>query len=107
MLAEGAQDSRIRGLARDVLAGRTELRAALLGGRYDDVLSEATSSFASWYRNLSDGEKAEHERRACDYFEELRQEVAEPPSSARPRRASTEDDWEPPASILRKNRLRR
>jgi hypothetical protein len=104
MLAEGAKDQRIKDLARDVLAGRTDLRAALLGGRYEDVLNDAMSSFSAWYRDLSDDEKAEQEHRARDHFEDLR--CAET-TTRRPSRPAAEDEWEPPTSILRKDPPRR
>jgi Lon protease-like protein len=67
--------------------------------RYDDALNEAMSSFSAWYRNLSDDEKAEQEQRARDPFEEIRRRTTQRPP--------VEDDWEPPASILRKEPPRR
>ena len=94
-------------MARDVLAGRMDLRAAVLGGRYEDVLNDAMPSFSSWYRNLSDDEKAEQERRAHDHFEDLRHRETPEANARRLRGAPAEDEWEPPASILRKDPPRR
>lgn len=107
-LSEGSRDPRIKEMARDVLAGKLDLRAAMLGSRYEDALAESVAHFSSWYRGLSEDELAQQEQRARGYLEELRREAAaEQAGRGRPRRASTEDDWEPPASIFRREPPRR
>lgn len=109
LLAEQGRDPRIKKMARDVLSGRTDLRAAMLGGKYDDALNEATASFSSWYRDLSDGDRAEQVRMAAEAMDQVRREAAE--ERLRPRRsrrtAPEDDDWEPPAGVLRREPPRR
>lgn len=102
-LAERHPDPRIKEMARDVLAGKQDLRAAVLGPRYEDALNDGMAKFSSWYTNLSDEQRAEQERQAGEYFEQLRQEAAAAQDKRRrARRAPVEDDdWEPPASVFR------
>lgn len=108
MLAEHSRDPRIKEMARDVLAGKLDLRAAMLGPRYEDALNEGMASFSAWYRNLSDDERVHQEQQAREYLEQVREEAAaEHAGVRRPRRrVADDDDWEPPTSILRKPRPR-
>jgi len=102
-LAERHPDPRIQEMAHDVLAGKQDLRAAMLGPRYEDALNESMARFSSWYTDLSDEQRAEQDRQAAEYFEQLRQESANEAKPRRARRAPAEDDdWEPPATVFRR-----
>lgn len=108
-LAEHSRDPRIKEMARDVLAGKLDLRAAMLGPRYEDALNEGVASFSEWYRNLSDDERVQQEQQAREYLEQVREEAAAEQAGVRwPRRPAGNDDdeWESPSSILRKPRPR-
>lgn len=107
-LAEHSAYPGIRDMARDVLAGKTDLRGAMLGGRYEQAINEGAREFSSWYRGLSDEERAEQERQGREYEEELeRSATARQPGTRRPRPPVEDDGWEPPASILKKRTPRR
>jgi hypothetical protein len=102
-LAEHSRDPRIKEMARDVLAGKLDLRAAMLGPRYEDALNEGMAAFSERYRNMSEGERAEEVRRAGEYLEQLRQDAAAEQAGVRRRRPRVaDDDWEPPSSIYGK-----
>lgn len=101
-LAKGSPDPRIKEMAGDVLAGKQDLRAAMLGGRYEDTLNESTARFSSWYTGLSDEQRAEQDRQADDYFDQLHQETGDEAKPRRARRAPADDDWEPPATLFKK-----
>jgi hypothetical protein len=95
----------IRDMARDVLAGRTDLRGAMLGSRYEQTINEAAREFSSWYRGLSDEERAEQVRQGREYEEKLEQATTARLSGGRRPRPPVEDDgWEPPANILKKRK---
>jgi hypothetical protein len=92
----------IRDMARDVLTGRTDLRGAMLGSKHEQTINEAAREFSSWYRGLSDEERAEQVRQGREHEEKL-----ERPATASPRRPRTQvedDGWEPPATILKKRK---
>lgn len=102
-----AQDKHpgLRDMAKDVLAGKTDPRSAMLGPRHADVLDEAMSQFSQWYRNLTPDQLAEQERLAQDYAEEARKEAAAEAHPVRRRRPAAEDEeWETQRPILRKRR---
>lgn len=106
LLANQTRHPELRDLAREVLAGRVNLRGALLDPRATAVLDEQVSQFAAWYRELSPEDRAEHDRRAEQFAEEANRESTAPapqrsPSRSRP---DTEDDWEEPRPILRKRK---
>lgn len=103
LLAEHGRDPRVKEMARDVLAGKSDLRATMLGSKYEDALNDGMASFAEWQRSLSDDERAEQLRRATEYLEQTQQE--QPRRSHRP--PVEEDDWESPGSVLRKEPPRR
>jgi hypothetical protein len=95
----------IRDMARDVLDGRTDLRGAMLGSRYEQAINEAAREFSSWYRGLSDEERAEQVRQGREYEEKLEQaSTARQPGARRPRPPAEDDGWEPPATILKKRK---
>jgi hypothetical protein len=97
----------IRDMARDVLDGRTDLRGAMLGARYEQAVNEAAREFSSWYRGLSDQERAEQVCQGREYEEELEQAATpRPPGARRPRPPVEDDGWEPPATILKKRKPR-
>lgn len=87
----------IRDMAQDVLSGRADLRGAMLGSRYEQVINDATRDFSSWYRNLSEEEREEQAR--------LGRELLEAPPR-RPRPPVVDDGWEPPSTILKKRKPR-
>jgi hypothetical protein len=105
-LAEQDERPGLRDLARDVLAGRTDLRGALLGPRYEEALNHAMGQFSGWYQNLTPEERAEQVRLAEEYAAEVREEAV---AEQRPRRVrpqpSAEEDWAS-RPILRKRRGR-
>lgn len=104
-LVESSAYPSIRDLASDVLAGRADLRGALLGSRYEQAVNEATREFSSWYQNLSDEEREEQVRRGREYEEQVeRAAAARKPGARRP--AAEDDGWEPPATILKKRKPR-
>lgn len=70
MLADGATDPRIQQMARDILAGKTDLRTALLGPAYEHALNDAAARFSSWYQGLSDQQRAEQEQRGREFADE-------------------------------------
>jgi len=91
----------LRDMAKDVLAGKTDLRGAMLGPGHGDILDEAMSQFSQWCRDLTPEQRAEQERLAQDYAEEARREAAaEAHPVHRPRPADDEGDAQRP--ILRK-----
>lgn len=99
LLAGQDRDPRIAEMARDVLAGKVDLRGALLGERYREAVDAGMAAFSAWYRDLDEDERAEQRRLAEEYMAEARRE------DERPRRrqpVDEEDDWEPPDSIYRK-----
>ncbi|MCK2236588.1 MULTISPECIES: hypothetical protein [unclassified Crossiella] len=103
-LAGGAGGSALADMASDVLAGRTDLRSAVLSGTYTEALNSRMQQFSSWYQNLSDQEKEEQAERARAHLEQLRQgDQPEPPDPPRRPGPPTDDDSddEPPATFLR------
>lgn len=106
-IAEHSPDPRIKEMARDVLGGKTDLRAAMLGPNYRDALNESMRAFSTWYRNLSDEQRAEQERRAEEHMEDLRKQAAEKQAGVRRPRPEPDEDWEMPASFMEKKRRRR
>jgi hypothetical protein len=98
----------LRDLARDVLAGKVDLRGAVLGNRYTDLLDEGTRQYSNWYRNLSDEERAEQARQGETLAAEAHHElIAEQRPTRRPRRpAATDDDDLVQRPILKKRRPR-
>jgi hypothetical protein len=102
-LAAQADRPELRDMARDVLAGKVDLRGAMLSSRYEDVLNEGMSRFSTWYQNLTSEERTEQVRRAEDYAAEVRKELL---VGRRPRPEPTvEEDWVS-RPILRKRRNR-
>jgi hypothetical protein len=101
-----AQDKHpgLRDMAKDVLAGKTDLRGAMLSPRHSDVLDEAMSQFSQWYRNLTPDQRAEQERLAQDYAEEARKDAAAEAHPVRRPRPAADDEWETQRPILRKRR---
>jgi hypothetical protein len=107
-LAEHSAQPAIRDMARDLLAGRADLRGAMLGGRYEQAINEGVRQFSSWYAGLSDEERLEQTRRAQEYEQEMaRASAPVPPGTRRPRPPVEDDGWEPPASILKKPKPRK
>lgn len=103
LLADQDKHPGLRDMARDVLAGKADLRDAMLGPSHTAVLDEALNQFSQWCRNLTPDQRAEQERLAQDYAEEARREAAaEAQSVRRPRPA--DEEWEPQRPILRKRR---
>jgi hypothetical protein len=110
MLAADATDPRIRQMARDLVAGKTDLRSALLGPTYEHALNDATARFSSWYVGLSDQQRAEQEQRGRDYAEqqlrEHEQAATEVPAPPRRTRTRTDghgdDEWGPPTILRRR-----
>jgi hypothetical protein len=98
----------LRDLARDVLAGKVDLRGAVLGTRYTDLLDEGTRQYSNWYRNLSDEERAEQARQGETFAAEAHQELIaarRPPRRQRPP-APADDDDIVQRPILKKRRPR-
>jgi len=87
LLAEQTRHPELRDLARDVLSGRVNLRGALVDPRATAVLDEQIGQFSAWYHELSANERAEHERRAEQFAEEVSREA--PASAPRVSRART------------------
>jgi hypothetical protein len=105
-----AQDGQpaLRDLARDVLAGKVDLRGAVLGPRYTEVLDEGTRQYSNWYRELSAEERAEQVRRGQAFAAEAHQELVEQRRPARrPRPPAGEEDEAAQRPILRDRRPRR
>lgn len=107
LLVEHSAYPAIRDMARDVLAGRTDLRGALLGGRYERAISDGMRSFSSWYADLSDEERAEQVRLGQEYEQRVERDDQPVRRPVRRPRPPVEDDWEPPAGIPRKRKPRR
>jgi len=101
-----AQDKHpgLRDMAKDVLAGKTDLRGAMLGPGHTDVLDEAMSQFSQWCRDLTPEQRAEQERLAQDYAEEARREAAAEAHPVRRPRLTDDDKWDAQRPILRKRR---
>lgn len=91
-------------MAKDVLAGKDDLRGALLGPRHTDVLNEAMGQFSRWCRDLTPEQRAEQERLAQAYAETARQEAAAAAHPAPLRRPEQGDEGEIQRPILRKRR---
>jgi hypothetical protein len=105
VLANQDKHPGLRDMAKDVLAGKTDLRGAMLGPNQTAVLDEAMSQFSQWCRDLTPDERAEQERLAQDYAEEARREAAaETHPLRRPRPAADDEAWETQRPILRKRR---
>lgn len=104
-----AQDHQpaLRQLARDVLAGKVDLRGAILGPRYTDLLDEATGQFSGWYRNLSAEARADQERQGEAFAVEAHAELVAEQRQARRPRPPDDDEWETPGPILKKRIPRR
>jgi hypothetical protein len=95
----------LRDMAKNVLAGKTDLRGALLEPNHTAVLDEAVSQFSQWCRDLTPDQRAEQERLAQDYAEEARREAAAAAHPVRrPRPAADDEEWESQRPILRKRR---
>lgn len=106
LLADQDEHPGLRDMAKDVLAGRTDLRSAMLEPRHTAVLNEAVGQFSRWYRDLTPEQQAEQERLAQDHAEEARREGATAAHSGRrPRPAADHDDeWDLQRPVLRKRR---
>jgi hypothetical protein len=105
-----AQDDQpaLRDLARDVLGGKTDLRGAILGPRYTDLLNEHARQYSDWYRNLSAEERAEQTRQGQTFAAQARQEeIAERRPARRPRPATDEEEGDVQQTILKKRQPRR
>jgi hypothetical protein len=105
-----AQDGQpaLRDLARDVLAGKVDLRGAILGPRYTGVLDEGTRQYSNWYRELSAEERAEQVRQGQAFAAEAHQETVEQRRPARrPRPPADDEDETAQRPILRDRRPRR
>lgn len=89
----------LRDMAKDVLAGKTDLHGAVL--RNTDALNQAVGQFSQWYRDLTPDQRAEQARLGQEYAEEARREETRPPR--RPRSVA-DDDGETQRPILRKRR---
>lgn len=62
-LRDGAGDERLQELARDVLAGRTDLRSAASNDTYGDVFADQFRRLREWRDQIGD---EEYERRATE-----------------------------------------
>lgn len=90
----------LRDMAKDVLAGKTDLRGGVL--RNTDGLNQAVGQFSQWYRDLTPDQRAEQTRLAQEYAEEARKEETKPPR--RPRSVGEDEEWETQRPVLRKRR---
>jgi hypothetical protein len=107
LAAQDAQPA-LRDLAREVLAAKVDLRGAILGPRYTDILDEGTRQFSNWYRDLSAEERAEQVRQGQTFAAEAHQElIAERRPTRRPRPPADEQEEAVQRPILKKRRPRR
>lgn len=74
----------LRAMARDVLAGKVNLRGALADPKVTEVLDAQVARFSGWYRELSDEERAEQARRGEEHAEQVRREAAAAQQPSRP-----------------------
>jgi hypothetical protein len=102
LLADQDRHPGLRDMAKDALAGKTDLRGAVLDPRHTNALNQAVGQFSRWYRALTPDQRAEQARLAQEYAEEARKEETRPPR--RPRPASEDEEWEAQRPILRKRR---
>jgi hypothetical protein len=92
----------LRDMAKDVLAGKTDLRGALLSPQHANALNQAVGQFSQWYRELTPDQRAEQARLGQEFSEEARKEETRPPR--RPRPVAEDEEWETQRPILRKRR---
>jgi hypothetical protein len=71
-LADHGEQPELREMARDVLAGRTTLRAAMQAQAYRGPLGEQVTKFLDWYRNLSPEERTRQEAAGRQQLDRLR-----------------------------------
>ncbi|WP_157368151.1 hypothetical protein [Alloactinosynnema sp. L-07] len=103
MLAKSATDPRARALANDVLGNKTDLRGAMLGSRYQDVLDDSARLFSGWYQSLTESDRVEHERLGRLTLDQWQHDAAqESIEKPRTRPSDDDDDWEPPTILKRR-----
>jgi hypothetical protein len=56
-LADGAGGADLREVARDVIDGRVDRRAAMLSASYSNAIQEKTQAFAAWFNDLTPEER--------------------------------------------------
>ncbi|MCP2323378.1 hypothetical protein HDA40_001885 [Hamadaea flava] len=71
-LAAGAGGPTLREMANDILAGRADLREAVGHGFYTSELAARATAFQQWLADMSDGDRAELERRTTELMGHLR-----------------------------------
>ncbi|RZS34452.1 hypothetical protein EV193_109243 [Herbihabitans rhizosphaerae] len=103
-LRELAEDRKhpVGQLARDVLSGKTSLKAALSSPESEAVFREAHREFSEWNRDLSDEERERQLERAKTHLQEIRIEEDAREAGVRLPRPVDDTDDEPPANVLRR-----
>jgi hypothetical protein len=71
-LADQGDQPELRELARDVLGGRTTLRAAMESPAYRGALGQRMDAFLDWYRKLSPEERKAQEKAGREQLDQLR-----------------------------------
>lgn len=103
LLAKSGTDPRVREMASDILTNKTDVRGAVLGSRYQDVLNDGARTFSAWYENLSETERAEQERLGRETLEQWQREaVQQSMVRSRRQRDGDDDDWDPPTILQRR-----
>jgi hypothetical protein len=99
LLAAQDKPPGLRDMAKDVLAGKADLRGAVLGPQHTAALDQAVGQFSQWYRDLIPDQRAEQARLAQEYAEDARKQETVPVR----RPAAAGEEWEE-RPILRKRR---
>jgi hypothetical protein len=77
-LATGSAGPALQDMARDVLSGKVELRAAMQSRAYEEAIGERVEVFSTWYRGLSESQRDAEVERARHAMQDLPEVLAEP-----------------------------